>query len=203
LIYRPGDLGRAAFLNGGGELTRDEVRTARRGLIKRRAGTISEMARASKLGRGDFLRLVDLLEQQGVLEHRRGRLRLLVDDFDANAVPLEGEQARRAYERSRLEMMRGYAETRDCRRQFLLAYFGEDYAPGVCRQCDNDRARSGVVAPTHDGPFAVHERVRHPSWGEGVVQRLSGDTLTVLFDLAGYKTLALDLVLENQLLVPA
>jgi hypothetical protein len=32
------------------------------------------------------------------------------------------------------------------------------------------------------------------------VQRLSGDTLTVLFEQAGYKTLAVDLVIEQDLL---
>ena len=38
---------------------------------------------------------------------------------------IEHAEARRRLERSRLEMMRGYAETTGCRRQFVLAYFGE------------------------------------------------------------------------------
>ncbi|MDQ3811194.1 MAG: ATP-dependent DNA helicase [Chloroflexota bacterium] len=227
LVYRPADLGRAAFLNGTGALTREEVRVARRGLLRRRAGTLTEMARAAKLGRADFLRLVDLLQRQGALRVSRGRLQMLVDDFDADAVPLDREEARQAYERSRLEMMRSYAETRDCRRHFLLGYFGEEYPSSRCGNCDNDRARSeratsdgssdsvmigGGAEPQSSGgpgpsgatavqgPFAVHDRVRHASWGEGVVHRLSGDTLTVLFERAGYKTLALDLVLEQGLL---
>src|SRR5258707_6378169 len=42
-------------------------------------------------------------------------------------------------ERSRLTMMRRYAEHTGCRRSFLLTYFGQDY-PGPCGNCDNDLA---------------------------------------------------------------
>ena len=42
-------------------------------------------------------------------------------------------------ERSRLRMMRNYAEHAGCRRSFLLSYFGQDY-PGPCGNCDNDLA---------------------------------------------------------------
>jgi Superfamily II DNA helicase len=40
-------------------------------------------------------------------------------------------------ERSRLEMMRRYAEHQHCRRSFLLTYFGQNYR-GPCGHCDND-----------------------------------------------------------------
>ena len=42
-------------------------------------------------------------------------------------------------ERTRLMMMRRYAEHTGCRRSFLLTYFGQDY-PGPCGNCDNDLA---------------------------------------------------------------
>src|SRR5262249_31420187 len=65
-------------------------------------------------------------------------------------------------ERSRLTMMRRYAEHTGCRRSFLLTYFGQDY-PGPCGNCDNDLAhpepaRAGV-------PFAVGARVVSDRWG--------------------------------------
>ena len=103
-------------------------------------------------------------------------------------------------ERSRLEMMRRYAEHTGCRRSFLLSYFGQDY-PGPCGKCDNDLAHA-EVAPV-DAPFAVGARVVSERWGEGTVQRYDGDQLTVLFDEHGYRDLLVPLVLERGLLRPA
>jgi ATP-dependent DNA helicase RecQ len=100
-------------------------------------------------------------------------------------------------ERSRLEMMRRYAEHTGCRRSFLLSYFGQSYR-GPCGRCDNDRMR--VSEATASEPFAVGGRVISDRWGEGTVQRYDGDQLTVLFDDHGYRDLLLPLVLERRLL---
>ncbi len=103
-------------------------------------------------------------------------------------------------ERSRLEMMRRYAEHTGCRRSFLLTYFGQDY-PGPCGNCDNDLAHA-QTAPG-DVPFAIGARVASERWGEGTVQRYDGDQLTVLFDEHGYRDLLVPLVVEHQLLTLA
>jgi len=100
-------------------------------------------------------------------------------------------------ERSRLEMMRRYAEHTGCRRSFLLSYFGQDY-PGPCGNCDNDRARPAETSGPE--PFAIGERVTSERWGEGTVQRYDGDQLTVLFDEHGYRDLLVPLVVERRLL---
>jgi ATP-dependent DNA helicase RecQ len=117
-------------------------------------------------------------------------------------------------ERSRLTMMRNYADHPGCRRSFLLTYFGQDY-PGACGNCDNDRARaeSGPAdAPADAGPadaaraevpFAVGTRVLSERWGEGTVQRYDGDQVTVLFDEHGYRELFVPVVVEHGLLRPA
>jgi ATP-dependent DNA helicase RecQ len=102
-------------------------------------------------------------------------------------------------ERSRLEMMRRYAEHEACRRSFLLTYFGQSYR-GPCGRCDNDMTR--VSPPSAIEPFPIGERVMSDRWGEGTVQRYDGDQLTVLFDDHGYRDLLLPLVLERQLLRP-
>ena len=55
-------------------------------------------------------------------------------------------------------------------------------------------------APPSDVPFPVGARVAHGQWGEGVVQRYDDDSMVVLFDEAGYKTLALEVVRERAIL---
>jgi ATP-dependent DNA helicase RecQ len=103
-------------------------------------------------------------------------------------------------ERTRLTMMRRYAEHTGCRRSFLLTYFGQDY-PGPCGNCDNDFAHP-EPAPG-DAPFAVGARVTSERWGQGTVQRYDGDHVTVLFDEHGYRELYVPVVLERGLLRPA
>jgi ATP-dependent DNA helicase RecQ len=110
----------------------------------------------------------------------------------------EAETAREdEVERSRLEMMRRYAEHDGCRRSFLLSYFGQNY-PGRCGNCDNDQL--ALTEESIAEPFAVGERVASDRWGEGTVQRYDGDQLTVLFDDHGYRDLLVPLVIERRLL---
>lgn len=208
LLYRPADLGRAAFLAGGGQLTREEVRQARAGLRRRPTGSLRELQAATGLARGDLARLLELLEQQGIVATRRGRYQLVAPDFDPDAVPLEAEERRRAFERSRLEMMRGYAELRDCRRRYILNYFGEEYPAERCDHCDNDRRQVTLSReaangkPADQGPFHLNQAVVHRSWGEGIVQRVTGDSVTVLFERVGYKTFDTAIVTERGILKP-
>jgi ATP-dependent DNA helicase RecQ len=208
LLYRPADLGQAAFLSGGGHLTPEDIEQARAGLRAQPEGTIEELAEATGLSAGDAARAVTLLRRAGIVEEKEGRVRLLVAGFDPATISLEDEESRRAYDRSRLDMMRGYAETDACRRRYILNYFGDDYPEEACGLCDNDVRRAGeapVVVTKEaevDLPFALGDRVVHASLGEGVVQRLTGAGITILFDKAGYKTLAADVVQDNGLLKP-
>jgi ATP-dependent DNA helicase RecQ len=96
--------------------------------------------------------------------------------------------------------MRGYAETAGCRREYILNYFGEAYDPSRCQMCDNSLRRPGSVTPVLDGPFTIGGQVRHSSWGAGIVERTTADSVTILFDAVGFKTLDLALVEERGLL---
>src|SRR5919112_234810 len=110
------------------------------------------------------------------------------------------DEERRAFDRSRVEMMRAYAEHDHCRRAFILSYFGEE-APPECGNCDNCEAGTGR-AEAGEQPFDVGGAVAHAEWGEGVVQRYDGDQVVILFDSVGYKTLSVELVTEGDLLEP-
>jgi ATP-dependent DNA helicase RecQ len=120
----------------------------------------------------------------------------------AAAIEASGAETEREdeVERSRLTMMRRYAEHTRCRRSFLLTYFGQDY-PGPCGNCDNDLTHP--EPPRAEVPFAVGTRVVSERWGEGTVQRYDGDQVTVLFDEHGYRELFVPVVLEHGLLQPA
>ena len=100
-------------------------------------------------------------------------------------------------ERTRLTMMRRYADQPGCRRSFLLSYFGQDY-PGPCGNCDNDLTHA--QSPPEEAPFLVGARVVSERWGEGSVQRYDGDHVTVLFDEHGYRELYVPVVLDRGLL---
>lgn len=111
---------------------------------------------------------------------------------------LEAQESWRQFERSRLEMMRGYAEVRDCRRKYLLNYFGEQLdAP--CNHCDNCKA--GITAAESDRqPFPLNSQIVHKSWGKGTVMRYESDKVVVLFDKVGYKTLGVEVAVLRGLL---
>jgi ATP-dependent DNA helicase RecQ len=150
-------------------------------------------------------RAVNLLEQAGVVATtEKGGLEYVdADRSPAEAVEhaVEVAEAHQRLIRSRIEMMRGYAETTGCRRQFLLGYFGETL-PDPCGNCDTCDA--GLATATSSSPgddrFPPNTRVRHAEWGGGVVMSTEEDRLTVLFDDMGYKTLSLPTVEEQNLL---
>jgi ATP-dependent DNA helicase RecQ len=94
---------------------------------------------------------------------------------------------------SRLEMMRNYPEVQDCRRRFLLNYFGEPRQE-ACGFCDNCQAGIVVEENLQNQPFAINSVVIHTNFGKGRVLRYEGDKMVILFDKVGYKTFAVELV---------
>jgi ATP-dependent DNA helicase RecQ len=201
LFYRPQDLGLRRFFAGGGHLEIDELArvldAVDHGLhdpsALRERAELSETKLAAALSRLEEAGAVRVAADGSVRERSHGP--------EAVRAAAEAEERRRSFDRSRVDMMRAYAETGDCRRAFLLSYFGEPFTP-PCGRCDN--CEKGLTAPPPDDvPFEVGTRVRHEQWGDGVIQRYEEAALVVLFDEAGYKTLALDVVVERGLLQPS
>jgi len=205
MFYRAEDLGLRRFFAGGGHVGADEL-TAVAEVVGAAADPVEpgELQERTELSQTKLATAVSRLEDAGAVEVLPTGQVVARPDApaleDAVRDALEHEEDRRELERSRLEMIRGYAETDGCRRQFVLSYFGEPFDP-PCGRCDNCRAGRVVATDASDDPFAVGTRVAHPEWGEGVVQRYEEDrAVVVLFDDVGYKTLALDVVLERGLL---
>jgi ATP-dependent DNA helicase RecQ len=205
LFYRAEDLGLRRFFAGGGHLEVDELAQVLETV--RTGGPLSPavLAQETDLSETKLATAVARLEEAGAVEVLAGGSVAVTRSAPAGAEAVraaaEAEEKRRSFDRSRVDMMRAYAETDDCRREFILTYFGEPFTP-PCGRCDNCEA-GRVAAPPADVPFPVGARVAHPQWGDGVVQRYDEDAMVVLFDEAGYKTLALAVVRERELLRPA
>jgi ATP-dependent DNA helicase RecQ len=125
---------------------------------------------------------------------------------EAVAAGEAGEARRKAFDSTRVTMMRTYAESQTCRRAVVLSYFGEPFTPpcDACDVCESASAEDvAAMAPPEDLPFRLGDRVTHRSWGTGVVGQADAERLTVTFDTVGYRTLATDLVRDGDLLAPA
>ena len=199
LFYRPEDLGLRRFFAGGGHLEVDELARVL-DLVSRSPASLHEKAELSDT---KLAAALSRLEEAGAVRVDPDGTPHAVTPRPRDAVlrAAEAEAHRRSFDRSRVDMMRAYAETGDCRRAFLLSYFGEPFTP-PCGRCDNCEA-GRTAPPRADVPFPVGARVSHATWGSGVVQRYEEDAVVVLFDDAGYKTLAVDVVIERGLLQPS
>jgi ATP-dependent DNA helicase RecQ len=202
LFYRPEDLGRRRFF-ASGKIERDVLERVARSVRRRRAVPPEEVREELGLSRSKLASVVHRLEDAELVEVAGdGALRARPGDVDERIErAVQAEEDRQHFDRSRVEMVRAYAEHDGCRRAFLLGYFGEAYDP-PCGNCDGDEA-STEAAPQEVAGFAVGDRVRHPQWAEGTVQRVQEDRLTIVFDTVGYKELLAAAVEEHGLLEPA
>jgi ATP-dependent DNA helicase RecQ len=210
LVYRQEDLGLRRFFAAGAPAEEELQQVAALVTAGIEAGLdgvdVRELREETGLAATPLVRDLNLLEQAGAV---------VLDEEGAASpaphAPSAGEAAAAARElaeqhqrvdESRVEMMRGYADTTGCRRQYLLGYFGEEL-PEPCGNCDNcsaGTAQQNQTTPALEHPFPVDSAVEHAEWGPGIVMRHEDDRVVVLFETVGYKTLALAAVLENDLL---
>lgn len=203
LHYRPEDLGLRRYFASRhpDDAEMNALFDALRDGHSRRAA----LADASGLSTRRVAALLALFSDTGsvVIGRSGARLRKNAQKTDAVTAALARVDERQRIDESRIDMLREYAETRRCRRQVLLGYFGQqlDDLCGNCDTCSDGSAYSddrGLAA--EDGTFGVDDRVRHVEWGDGTVVSVDIDRIKVFFESEGYKVLSLDLVGENGLL---
>ena len=203
LFYRPEDEAVRHFLAGSGGVDGEDLEAVGRA-VEAAAGEADPKALLERLelSRSKVLEAVGRLEEAGWLEIsaagevRRARGGPTLEEAVQSGVRESGE--RREFDKTRLAMMRSYAETQGCRRDHILSYFGEEHEV-PCWNCDNCDA--GLVKPDEaERPFPIGAAVAHKSWGEGEIQRYDRDRVVILFESVGYRTLDLGLVEEEGLL---
>lgn len=203
LFYRPQDLGLRRFFAGGSPLGLEVLQQLAETISHTSPTDVATLKEETDLSATRLATALNRLERADAVKLSvDGRVR-----WSRRAKPeiaaqeaADAELAHRRVEESRVDMVRSYAETTDCRRQFILNYFGEHF-DDPCPNCDNCLAGVNVLEDEAQQPFPINTRVRHASFGTGLVVRYEGDDKTVvLFDEAGYKTLSVELVVEGNIL---
>lgn len=204
LFYRPDDFGLNHYLRSGGgsrPATLRAVLTA----VRKSPGTREDLAERSGVSARSLSRALGALVAVGAVEEHDGVLAPTRTDGRppsveavVKAVAAEREHAQ-AMDRSRVELVRSYADTSDCRRRMLLELLGEDH-PQRCGRCD--ACDAGTSVDVDEAPLRAGQAVEHREWGAGTVSVVEAERVTVLFDERGYVTLDTTIALDAELLVP-
>ncbi|MBT2501870.1 RecQ family ATP-dependent DNA helicase [Curtobacterium sp. ISL-83] len=199
LHYRAEDLGLRRFFASGSPRPAT-IRAAFRTVPATGSIPRAALVEASGLAPRTAGRAVNALIEAGVLQDDVdgiSRVPGAVDTPDGAAAAAAARAAERErVEESRIAMMRQFAETSGCRRQFLLAYFGDEI-PEPCGNCDTCASGTAYAEETsgvdgaNDATWPPDAHVEHAEWGSGIVMSTEEDRITVFFEAAGYRTLAL------------
>ncbi|MEU9536480.1 MULTISPECIES: RecQ family ATP-dependent DNA helicase [Streptomyces] len=225
LAYRPKDLGLQRFF-ASGRPDQDTVTQVAR-VLKEHDGPMHPglLRKRTRLTASRLTAVVNLLEQVSAVRTNDAGELVPTEGFSASEAArraAERANAHKRLERSRVDMMRGYAETNGCRRRFLLGYFGEASEEaescGSCDRCTSAEAdgrgltlgpevlagTGGLIGepslPPGENTILPGASVQHERWGRGSVMSGEKERVTVLFDSVGYRTLSLAVAREQGLL---
>ena len=201
LVSRPDDFGLNQYLRSGGVPRRATLATvldAVRALQDDPAADQAALVAASGLAARTVSRALGVLLDTGAVVREDGALRATGLSAQAAAATAARRQEERAtVERSRVEVVRTYADTTDCRRRLLLELLGEPH-PQRCGTCDSCDA--GTSVEVADAPLRPGQPVEHAEWGAGQVSVVEEDRVTVFFAERGYVTLDTAVAWESGLL---
>lgn len=145
LFYRPEDIGLRKFQTSRGSLLPQrvvQIATAIRSLGS--SASVEAIARETGMSARQITNTLRHLEDVGAVTlSASGEIELVEarDLFSASETASERSKQHRERLKARLQKMQIYADLPSCRREFLLQYFGDDFA-GNCGNCDNC-ARTG------------------------------------------------------------
>ena len=200
LFYWPDDMKLQRFFTGGGQV--DEETLAEMAELLETASsppTEDELREESDLSRAKLATALDSLEAAGLIERDiHGNICAVETEADLEEVvdqAMTRQQRRRQFDQSRLHMMRGYAQTQACRREYVLSYFGEAFdAP--CDNCDNCEQTTANHTKWLT-PFPIGSTIIHTRFGKGQVMRYEEDKINVLFETVGYKTFVTKMIANS------
>ncbi len=213
LFFRPEDVALQRYFASGAPQSHELLQLA--AALREGTTTKTELTGRTGLPARRLTQLLGLLEQVGAVAVGTGS-KLTVPRYAPNparaaAAAMAHFERHQTLRRSRIDMMRQYAESGRCRGRALLAYFGEE-VDHDCGHCDNCAAGTSsslrtpekTVTPAQrkvgDEPFPVSSAVRHSEWGAGTVMSYEHDRMVVLFEEVGYKTLSVPIVRKGKLL---
>lgn len=227
LLYREPDAGRMRAQASPGVFGHEEAEKVISAARKLKEVTEKALAEASEMSPGKVRQVLGRMEDLEMATVLPGGTVQVMGKWPKDAADrlVQAQEEFRTYRVSRVDLMKGYAESTDCRRAHLLAYFGEKVLE-PCAKCDNcdggvmeRKARerekleepSGQsnepatrnVAPHGGGIFDAGAKVIHKAFGEGTVKGLDGPNVVVAFDKHGEKSLAVEVVKKKRLLKPA
>jgi ATP-dependent DNA helicase RecQ len=147
LFYRSRDISAQRYKTGAGKVDARQLESVANVLVSHDAPKTSEhLSRETGIPPRKLTNIIHKFEETGAARK-----------LASGQIRLEGEQSAAAIAEAafrqqeflkelrgrRLEQMREYAETRGCRREYLLRYFGDDFA-GPCGNCDRCEAAGAL-----------------------------------------------------------
>ncbi|MBO0900942.1 RecQ family ATP-dependent DNA helicase [Cellulomonas sp. zg-ZUI199] len=198
VLHRAEDHALARYQRGGGG---PRPGTLAKVLTALAEGPVGQQVLAERAGlaRRTVVRALATLEQVGAVRHDDGRVSLVADADPRTVLEQVHEQGERRarLEASRVELVRSYTDTTDCRRRLLLELLGEERTEpcGRCDSCD-----AGTSLAVAEGAVRPGQEVRHREFGAGTVSVVEPERVTVLFEERGYVTLDTQIALDAELL---
>lgn len=147
LFYRTRDISAQRYKTGAGKVGAQQIESVASILVKPDGPQTSEsLSRETGIPPRKLSNILHKFEEAGAARKlARGQIRVEPQKSatEIAEAALRQQDSLKDLRIRRLEQMRDYAETRGCRREYLLRYFGDDYA-GPCGNCDRCEASAAL-----------------------------------------------------------